>query len=40
MTFTGGLGIRWNSWQLDYAYLMDSDGLGDTRNRFSVSVRF
>lgn len=40
MTFAGGLGIRWASWQLDYAYLMDSGGLGDTRNRFSVSVRF
>ena len=40
MTFAGGLGIRWASWQLDYAYLMDSNGLGDTRNRFSVSVRF
>lgn len=40
MTFAGGLGIRWAAWQLDYAYLMDSDGLGDTRNRFSVSVRF
>jgi hypothetical protein len=40
MTFAGGLGIRWASWQLDYAYLMDSSGLGDTRNRFSVSVRF
>lgn len=40
MTFAGGIGIRWASWQLDYAYLMDSNGLGDTRNRFSVSVRF
>jgi hypothetical protein len=40
MTFAGGLGVRWNSWQLDYAYLMDSDGLGDTRNRLSISVRF
>ncbi len=40
MTFAGGLGVRWAAWQLDYAYLMDSNGLGDTRNRFSVSVRF
>ena len=40
ITFAGGLGIRWSSWQLDYAYLMDSSGLGDTRSRFSVSVRF
>jgi len=40
MTFAGGIGIRWSAWQLDYAYLMDNDGLGDTRNRFSVSVRF
>ena len=40
MTFAGGLGIRWAAWQLDYAYLMDNDGLGDTRNRFSVSVKF
>jgi hypothetical protein len=40
MTFAGGLGIRWAAWQLDYAYLMDNNGLGDTRNRFSVSVRF
>ncbi len=40
MTFAGGLGIRWAAWQLDYAYLMDSSGLGDTRNRFSISVRF
>lgn len=40
VTFAAGLGIRWASWQLDYAYLMDSSGLGDTRNRFSVSVRF
>ena len=39
-TFAAGLGIRWASWQLDYAYLMDNGGLGDTRNRFSVSVRF
>jgi hypothetical protein len=40
MTFAAGLGIRWAAWQLDYAYLMDNEGLGDTRNRFSVSVRF
>jgi hypothetical protein len=40
MTFAGGVGIRWAAWQLDYAYLMDSNGLGDTRNRFSISVRF
>jgi len=40
MTFAGGVGIRWASWQLDYAYLMDNNGLGDTRNRFSISVRF
>ncbi len=40
ITFAAGLGIRWASWQLDYAYLMDSSGLGDTPNRFSVSVRF
>lgn len=40
ITFAAGLGIRWASWQLDYAYLIDSSGLGDTRNRFSVSVRF
>lgn len=40
MTFAGGLSVRWAAWQLDYAYLMDSKGLGDTRNRFSVSVRF
>ena len=39
-TFAGGLGIRWAAWQLDYAYLMDNNGLGDTSNRFSVSVRF
>jgi|GEM_PF-647245 len=40
MTFAAGLGVRWAAWQLDYAYLMDNEGLGDTRNRFSVSVRF
>ncbi|MBD3183685.1 hypothetical protein GF312_15455 [Candidatus Poribacteria bacterium] len=40
ITFAAGVGVRWASWQLDYAYLMDSDGLGDTKNRFSVSVRF
>lgn len=40
MTFACGLGIRWSAWQLDYAYLIDNNGLGDTRNRFSVSVRF
>lgn len=39
MTFAGGLGIRWSAWQLDYAYLMDDNGLGDT-HRFSISVRF
>ena len=37
---SGGIGIKYNLWQLDYAYLIDSSGLGDTRNRFSVSVRF
>jgi len=40
MTFSGGLSVRWGAWQLDYAYLMDDKGLGDTRSRFSVSVRF
>jgi hypothetical protein len=40
MTYAAGLGIRWDSWQLDYAYLLDNNGLGDTRNRFSISVRF
>ncbi len=40
MTFAAGLGIRWAAWQLDYAYLLDNEGLGDTKNRFSISVRF
>lgn len=40
LSFAGGIGIRWSSWQLDYAYIMDNNGLGDTRSRFTVSVRF
>ena len=40
LSFAGGFGIRWSAWQLDYAYLMDNNGLGNTRSRFTVSVRF
>ncbi len=39
MTYAGGISIRVSSWQFDYAYLADNDGLGDT-HRFSTSVRF
>lgn len=39
-TYSCGVGIRWSSWQLDYAYLMDNNGIGDTKGRFSLSVRF
>ena len=39
MTYAGGLSARVSSWQFDYAYLADNEGLGDT-HRFSASVRF
>ena len=39
MTYAGGLSVRVSSWQFDYAYLADNEGLGDT-HRFSISVRF
>jgi len=39
LTYAAGLSIRVSSWQFDYAYLADNDGLGDT-HRFSTSVRF
>ncbi len=39
MTYATGISLRLDAWQLDYAYLADNEGLGET-HRFALGVRF
>ena len=39
MTYAAGTSLRFDAWQFDYAYLADTEGLGET-HRFALGVRF